>query len=101
MPRGSQRGRDWERSSNGMEGHRGMRTEIIIHGAQPTLHRAGATIWLSFNLMTSTTEPSATLTLFFDRPDDVVALGQTLMAQAEMAKQLLILETDATKTAAS
>jgi hypothetical protein len=77
-----------------------MRTEIMIHGARPTLHRAGATLWLSLSLTAPSanpTAPSATLTLFFDHPDDVTALGQTLIAQAEVARQLLTLEAAAAK----
>jgi hypothetical protein len=80
-----------------------MRTEIMIHGARPTLHRAGATLWLSLNLTAPSanpTEPSASLTLFFDQPDDVAALGQTLIAQAEVARRVLMLEAEVVMKAA-
>lgn len=71
-----------------------MRTQIMIHGARPEVHRSAGHVWLTVPLgpAAGPSEPAPTVTLFFDTPGIAVDVALELGVQAEIATRLLALD---------
>ena len=60
--------------------------EINIHGATPTVHLSGETLWITIPLTDDDGGPDVTA---FISPDVAKRIGQDLLDKAELADQIV------------